>query len=87
MTNKKDTVKEKKLWSPLEDAKWFMDKVKEEVDNCDATSMAARAAGAQGMLEAAFYTKEITEDVMVIMKDDLAKLIAQFNTKCKCQRK
>jgi len=70
---------------PLEDAKWFIDKLKYEVERCNATSMAGRAAGAQGMLEAAFYEKEIDEDTMQGMKDELSHIISSFDNKCKCQ--
>jgi len=33
-------------WNPLEDAKWFIDKLHIEIDTCNATGMAGRSAGA-----------------------------------------
>lgn len=76
-----------KEWNPLEDAKWFIDELKKDVDKCKATSMASRAAGAFGNIEAAFYKNLIKEETMVIMKDDVGLLINQFDNKCKCQYK
>ncbi len=74
-----------KDWNPLEDANWFIDKLKIEVDNCDATGMASRSSAAFGNIEAAFYTNRINEDTMLIMKTDIEHLIHQFGQKCKCQ--
>ena len=72
-------------WNPLEDAKWFTDKLKIEVDQCDATGMANRAAGAFGNLEAAFYRNDIDEETMETMKEEVGILISSFDKKCKCK--
>lgn len=74
-------------WNPLEDAKWFIDKLHIEIDTCNATGMAGRSAGAVGNIEAAFYEKRIDEDTMVIMKNNVEQLIHQFDQKCKCQHR
>ena len=74
-------------WKPLEDAQWFIDKLKTEIDKCSATSMASRSAGAFGHIEAAFYRNEIDEDTMDSMKDEVGQLISSFDKKCKCHNK
>jgi hypothetical protein len=74
-------------WNPLEDAKWFIDELSKEIDKCNATGMAARSAGAFGNLEAAFYRNDINEDTMVSMKDNVGRLINQFDKKCECRHK
>ena len=76
--------KPSKQWSPLEDAKWFIEELKKGVSDCNATGMASRAAGAQGYIEAAFYSKEIDEDKMQEMKDEISTLISNFNDNCSC---
>lgn len=74
-------------WNPLEDAKWFIDKLKTEITKCNATGMASRSAGAFGNIEAAFYRNDIDEDAMEKMKNEVAELISNFDQKCKCQHR
>lgn len=74
-------------WNPLEDAKWIIDKLKNEVNKCDATGMANHSAGAFGNIEAAFYRNDIDEVTMEKMKNDVTQSISYFGLKCICQHR
>jgi len=74
-------------FNPLEDAKWFIDKLKIDANNCDATGMAGHSAGAFGNIEAAFYRNDIDEVIMEKMKDEVRQPISNFDLKCRCQHR
>lgn len=76
-----------RTWSPLEDAKWFIDQLGTEVNKCNAEGMASRTAGAFGNIEAAFYKKEIDEETMEKMKGEVIQSISYFSKKCMCQKR
>lgn len=74
-------------FNPLEDAKWNIDKLKKEVEKCNAIGMASHSSGAFGNLEAAFYRNDIDEEKMVEMKNGIEILISSFSKKCICQNR
>lgn len=74
-------------FDPLEDAKWNIEKLKKEIEKCNAVGMASHSSGAFGHLEAAFYRNDIDEEKMVGMKNDVEILISSFGKKCKCQNR
>lgn len=49
--------------------------------------MAIQSAAALSDIDAAFYEKEIDDEIMMNMKEDVRKLIDSFGEKCRCEKK
>lgn len=77
----------RKEWSPLEDAKEHMEGLKSSIDKCKGDDVAIYSAVTFGNIEAAFCGREIDEDTMVVMKEDVRRLIHRFDQKCKCEKR
>jgi len=75
------------VWSPLKFAEDSIKELRDKVKICSGSEVSLNAASAFGNLEAAFYEKEIDEDKMNEMKDEVRGLLFSFNDKCKCQLK
>jgi hypothetical protein len=74
-------------WSPLKFAEDSINDLRDKIKICNGTDTSLNAASVFGNLEAAFYEKEINEDRMNEMKDNIRRLLFSFNEKCKCQLK
>ena len=74
-------------WSPLKFAEESIKDLRDKVKICNGAEVSLNSASAFGNLEAAFYEKEINEERMNEMKDEVRSLLFSFNEKCKCQPK
>ena len=74
-------------WDPLQFAEDSIKDLRNKVKVCNGAEVSLNAASAFGNLEAAFYEKEIDEERMSEMKDEVRSLLFSFNDKCKCQPK
>lgn len=75
------------VWSPLKFAEDSIKDLRDKVKICNGAETSLNAASAFGNLEAAFYEKEINEERMNEMKDEVRGLLFSFNEKCRCQSK